>query len=180
MSDKNKVSSEDKALFRQAVKDVRRLDNKGQHYNQKKLPRIPSPTKSPPSDTSAHPELIETENYLRVDTDTPLFFARPGVQAKVLRRLRQGKVAISAEIDLHGLNKAEAKQTLLALITHSQTQAYRCIRIIHGKSRRQGEYPVLKNALNQWLPQLPAVLAYCSARPEHGGAGALYVLLKKV
>jgi len=53
------------------------------------------------------------------------------------------------------------------------------VRIIHGKgygSREQA--PVLKNSLNSWLRQHPDVLAFSSTRPEHGGTGAVHVLLR--
>jgi len=33
--------------------------------------------------------------------------------------------------------------------------------------------------VNSWLRQMDAVLAFCSARPNDGGTGAVYVLLKK-
>jgi DNA-nicking Smr family endonuclease len=38
---------------------------------------------------------------------------------------------------------------------------------------------VLKVKVNAWLRQKDAVLAFCSARPQDGGTGAVYVLLKK-
>ena len=41
------------------------------------------------------------------------------------------------------------------------------------------EVMLLKNALNSWLRQIPAVLAFCSAKPQHGGTGAVYVLLSR-
>jgi DNA-nicking Smr family endonuclease len=42
--------------------------------------------------------------------------------------------------------------------------------------------PVLKNALVGWLSHgrlSRFVLAFCSARPVDGGAGAIYVLLRR-
>jgi len=40
--------------------------------------------------------------------------------------------------------------------------------------------PVLKIKVNSWLRQKAQVLAFCSARPQDGDTGAVYVLLKKV
>jgi DNA-nicking Smr family endonuclease len=40
------------------------------------------------------------------------------------------------------------------------------------------EYPILKNEVNEWLRQIELVLAFCSARPEDGGRGAVYALLQ--
>ena len=38
---------------------------------------------------------------------------------------------------------------------------------------------MLKSYVNKWLPNLPEVMAFHSAQQHHGGAGAVYVLLKK-
>jgi len=38
---------------------------------------------------------------------------------------------------------------------------------------------VLKSHLVHWLPQLDDVQAFHTAQPKDGGAGALYVLLRK-
>jgi len=88
-------------------------------------------------------------------------YARPGVQNTVMRKLRKGNFAIQAELDLAG-------------------DDLRCVRIIHGKSGHiPGQPPRIKNMLARWLPARSQILALCSARPEDGGTGALYVLLRK-
>ena len=52
------------------------------------------------------------------------------------------------------------------------------VRIVHGKGLGSGPRgPVLKGAVNVWLRNSAAVLAFSSARPVDGGTGALYVLL---
>jgi DNA-nicking Smr family endonuclease len=54
------------------------------------------------------------------------------------------------------------------------------VRIIHGKGLSSaGKLPVLKGKVDAWLRQMDAVLAFCSARRNDGGTGALYVLLKR-
>ena len=45
--------------------------------------------------------------------------------------------------------------------------------------RSDGRGPVLKANARHWLQQCDEVLAFCSTLPEHGGTGAVYVLLKK-
>gem|GEM_PF-4872805 len=65
-------------------------------------------------------------------------------------------------------------------INAARDRDLRCVRIIHGKGRRQiDQAPRLKQLLARWLPSRPEVLALCSARPQDGGTGAVYVLLKK-
>jgi DNA-nicking Smr family endonuclease len=38
--------------------------------------------------------------------------------------------------------------------------------------------PVLKIRVQRWLTQWDEVLAFVTARAQHGGAGAVYVLLR--
>ncbi len=88
---------------------------------------------------------------------------------------------MQGEIDLHGLNGAAAKQQLVNFLQASISAGHRCVHIIHGKGyRSQDDHPILKNNINRWLRQHKDVQAFCSAAPRHGGAGAVYVLLKKV
>ena len=51
--------------------------------------------------------------------------------------------------------------------------------ILHGKGDRSSTPALLKSYVNKWLPALPQVMAFHSAQRHHGGAGAMYVLLKK-
>lgn len=52
------------------------------------------------------------------------------------------------------------------------------VKIVHGKGAHTGQ-TLLKTYVNGWLPQLPDVLAFVSALPRDGGAGAVYVLLRR-
>src|SRR2546429_5977710 len=59
----------------------------------------------------------------------------------------------------------------------------RCVLIVHGRGlNSKDQTPVLKERLKSWLARgRPArvVLAFTTARPCDGGAGALYVLLPR-
>jgi len=112
--------------------------------------------------------------------DVVLQFSRPGIQHKVLRKLRRGPSGNSAELDLHGMTVPIARQALLNFIRDCRLQRLRCVKIIHGKGLSSPHrQPVLKTRTNSWLRQCGDVLAFCPARPEDGGAGAVYVLLKQ-
>jgi DNA-nicking Smr family endonuclease len=107
-----------------------------------------------------------------------LVFQRPGIQDSVVRKLRRGHYRVQAEIDLHGLTAAEAKQALRQFVAVAVEQQLRCVRIIHGKGLRSGHRgPVLKGAVSGVLRRMGVVLAYVSARQVDGGTGAIYVLL---
>ena len=59
----------------------------------------------------------------------------------------------------------------------------RCLLIVHGRGlNSKDRTPVLKERLKTWLSRGRAshlVLAFATARPHDGGAGALYVLLRR-
>ena len=108
-----------------------------------------------------------------------LSFVQPGVQKQVFRKLKRGQYRIEAELDLHGMTKAQAQEELIGFIEQVRLEGLRCVRIIHGKgygSSNKG--PVIKPLVNRWLQRRSEVLAFCSARPVDGGTGAVYVLLK--
>ena len=108
-----------------------------------------------------------------------LSFCRPGIQNNVFKKLKKGQFSVGAELDLHGHTRPEAQVALARFIQVSRENNIRCVRIIHGKgygSSNQG--PIIKPLVNKWLQQRNEILAFCSARPNDGGTGAVYVLLK--
>lgn len=116
---------------------------------------------------------------LETETGEELSFIRPGLQHRLLRKLRRGHFSIGAELDLHGMTVALAQVELTIFLKQAQARGVRCVRIIHGKGlrSRQGR-PVLKFKLERWLRLREEVIAFSSARPVDGGTGAVYVLLK--
>lgn len=118
--------------------------------------------------------------YQEVQAETILSYHNPSIPKKRMQELKNGQIIWQAKLDLHGLNSDAAKEALIQFIIHQSQLEHRCLLIIHGKSGKKGEAPVLKNLINHWLPQFPQVIAFHSALPKQGGAGALYVLLKRI
>jgi DNA-nicking Smr family endonuclease len=111
-------------------------------------------------------------------TDDGLSFRRSGVGHDVVARLRRGHWAIQAEIDLHGLRREEARDSLAAFVRGAALRGQRCLRVVHGKGHGSpGRQPVLKAKVQRWLGQSEAVIAFAQASGPLGGAGALIVLL---
>ncbi len=111
-----------------------------------------------------------------------LDFKRPGVQNGVFRKLKQGRYEMEARLDLHRMRVARAREELFEFIEESHQLGLRCVQMIHGKGLSQGEREaaaVLKGCVDHWLRQLDVVQAFHSARPQHGGTGAVYILLRK-
>ena len=111
-------------------------------------------------------------------TDDGLSFRRNGVGHDVVTRLRRGHWAIQAELDLHGLRRDEARDTLAAFVRVAAQRGHRCLRVVHGKGHGSpGREPVLKGKVQRWLGQRSEVIAFAQASGPQGGAGALIVLL---
>lgn len=114
-----------------------------------------------------------------INTDDKLFFSQGGLQEKVLKTLRLGKIPQTQILDLHGATVAQARTLLSDFLNMCLQNDHRCVRIIHGKGKLSLTPPLLKNQVNNWLQQYPDVLAFCSAMPRDGGTGATYVLLRR-
>lgn len=104
---------------------------------------------------------------------------RTGLANTVLRDLRRGRWVIQAEVDLHGLNRDDARQQLAGFLSECLHLGRRCVRVIHGKGHGSPQkLSILRQLVRGWLAQRSEVLAYCQARPCDGGEGALLVLLQ--
>lgn len=175
----DKKADSDKDLFHQVTSNVRPI-------KQDRITPTPKHTKPVPTKTLEDEQQV-MDSLLSGDWDPgeiesgeELLFSRPGIQKTVFKKLRTGKYAVEAELDLHGNFANEARVLVGEFIHESQARGLRCVRIIHGKGLSSpNKKPVLKNKVNQWLQQIDAVLAFSSALPVDGGTGAVYVLLKK-
>jgi len=106
-----------------------------------------------------------------------------GLDPRVIKRLRRGEFAVQAHVDLHGMLKEEAKAELEAFLAKSRQQGRRCVLVVHGRGlHSKDQVPVLKESLKRWMHTARFarhVLGFSTARPHDGGAGAIYVLLKR-
>lgn len=180
MNTKKTDNVSDESLFLNAVSDVERLDTS----NKVVLRPAPLPAKLRPTD-SDEPEptddmLSDSGEMEKVLAETVLSNCRPGIQNRLFRKLRQGKLQITEEVDLHGLSLKQAKQVLLDFIQLAYPMEGCCVCIVHGKNNRSqaGQAPVMKQFVNYWLQQHPRVLAFHSAQPRDGGTGSVYAILK--
>jgi DNA-nicking Smr family endonuclease len=111
-----------------------------------------------------------------------LEFKRAGIQNGVYRKLRQGRYEAEARLDLHRMTVAIARRELFQFVQDCHQLGLRSVLLIHGKGEtpsERGQCSILKGCTNHWLRELDIVQAFHSARPQHGGTGAVYVLLRK-
>lgn len=110
------------------------------------------------------------------------------------RQIASGKIEIAARLDLHGDYQRDAHARLRAFLFNAYAKGHKTVLVITGKGaekepgdplgRAMGERQrgVLRRSVPQWLsdPDLRAiVLSFTEASTRHGGAGALYVQLRK-
>lgn len=105
-----------------------------------------------------------------------------GIDRKLLQRLKRGEPEPARHVDLHGEERRSARPLVESQLRAALAAGERCVLVVHGRGLRSEDGPVLKEALLEWLQAAPIsewVLAFASARPEDGGPGALYVLLRR-
>jgi DNA-nicking Smr family endonuclease len=152
-------SAEERALWRAATRDV--------------VPREaaeppPAPAEAAPVPRPAAPGAPQPRRDLAG--------AAAGLDRRSADALKRGRRAIEARLDLHGMTQDEAHGALDAFIARAEKSGLRCVLVITGRSG------VLRQAVPRWLNETPnrgRLLAFAEAQPRHGGAGALYLLLRR-
>lgn len=104
------------------------------------------------------------------------------------RRLNKGVVQPDVTIDLHGYTLTSAHGRLDSALELSIAAGHRAILLITGKARsdeqrrREGGRGAIRAAISDWLAasrHASHIAAVRRAHPRHGGAGALYIILRR-
>ena len=182
MSKSRKPPADDDALWREVTRTVTPLPGR----------RVP-PVEPPPPPAADRKAPTTAGDLRRKAMRAPLPVApaslpqlkpgtAPGVDRRTSERVRKGRMAIDGRIDLHGMTQAAAHTALNGFIQHSFRKGRRVVLVITGKGNIGQGGGVLRAEVPNWLNQEPVrekVLAFFPAQPKDGGAGALYVLLKR-
>ncbi|MBQ7611563.1 MAG: Smr/MutS family protein [Spirochaetaceae bacterium] len=91
---------------------------------------------------------------------------------------RADRIAIDAEIDLHGMTRDEAESALQAFFSHAVRSKYKKVLIIHGKGNHSQGEPVLKKFVQGFLEKNQYAGKSGTEKAIHGGSGATWVMLK--
>jgi len=173
---------DDEELFLGAMDGVVPLSNRGQ----------PAPTLPPNPrivDENAEAlarlsELVSGQGPFDItDSDEFIEGSAPNVDEQLMRTLRRGDFAVQGHLDLHGMTRVEAREAVERFLHAARRDGKRCVLLVHGRGlNSKDQIPVLKENLKGWLNRGRIgreVLAFATARPHDGGAGAVYVLLRR-
>ena len=169
-------SRDDRALWRKTMRDVTPL----------------APTRPARAPEAAEPEIEPAPAPRPRVVATPAKRARslpplapgesPGVDRRTAEKFRRGQLAVEARLDLHGMTQADAHRALASFIQQAHASGLRTVLVITGKGGFGDARGVLRDAVPRWLNESDLrqrVLSCSWAQPKHGGAGALYVLLRR-
>jgi DNA-nicking Smr family endonuclease len=179
-----RLSSDEIALWLSVAKTVAPLPTSQLPSTEVAKPEIAKIDKPEPA-KEAHPKAAPTPAPAPQSEA-----ARPPPLAPLDRRLRQklsrGRAGPDAAIDLHGLTSQEAHIALRQFLLNAQSEGAKLVLVVTGKGERGGfdeRVPgVLRRSVPLWLRAAEyhsLVVGFEEASRPHGGAGALYVRLRR-
>src|SRR4030095_7332486 len=171
-------TDEDARLFRDAIGGVRPLKRVAAPPPRKPRPP-PEPAQSTQDEARVREELlVHAFDPASIEVGDEIHYLKQGQPERLLKRLRRGQFSVRAELDLHEMTTAVAREAIRSFLDECLARGEYCVRIVHGKGlRSRSDGPVLKRLTATLLARRKDVLAYASARPAQGGTGAVVVLL---
>jgi DNA-nicking Smr family endonuclease len=180
-----KKDADDNDLFRAVMQDVKPL--------KRRTPRATPPLVSPSKLISVKKALPKKSLIRHQAAALPLPPVKPkqssighgdiaGLDRRTGQRFKRGQLPVEARLDLHGLTQAQAHRELHGFLSRQYMAGKRCVIVVTGKGVGKDGGGVLRAAVPHWLndsPNREKVLAFEYARQKDGGAGALYVLMKR-
>jgi DNA-nicking Smr family endonuclease len=186
MARKRALTEEERELFETTLEDARPLKKAPRRPKQKKR-ATPQPAPPPSVTKKAEPKPAAAAPARRT----------VGIDGNTAARLQRGTIDPQARLDLHGLTERDAHRALLTFLREARLRKLRLILIVTGKGEsgpsRGGETDfdlgfdmrmrgILRKMTPRWLKE-PGVAELIAdvreAHRRHGGAGALYVYLRK-
>ena len=171
----------DDAVWQKLAASVRPLKQRKKPLAETKKPADEKPARR--SRPAPRPVSGNTRPLVQPATPRPADLRlgdQAGLDSQSRRRLLRGQFDIDARLDLHGLTAASAYQRLVQFVEQAHARQLRMLLVITGKGKA-GE-GVLRREVPGWLKQPPLsrrVLAITEATGPDGGAGALYVRLRR-
>jgi DNA-nicking Smr family endonuclease len=187
MSRRRSLSDEERALWTGVARSIKPLRHShraaevSEPTQSAKVPINVPPKSLAKTETSAPPREARPENV--PEKKTP---ALAPLGRRLKQRVARGREPIDARLDLHGFTQTQAHAALLRFLRRAQADGVRMVLVVTGKGTSKGgethERGVLKRQVPLWLslPEFRSlVVGFEDAHIGHGGAGALYVRLRR-
>lgn len=175
----SRLDETEKNEFMLAMRNATPLRGKG-----RQVAPGPKTLASPPAVDPDFAELLgEKLEFALLWSDEYLEGRVSDLDELLMNRLREGQMSPEAHLDLHGLNAPQAFEELKFFIRSSWYKGLRVVLVVTGRGRNSpAGQSVLRHKIQTWLVQEPfkrVVLAFCTALPQDGGPGSVYVLLRR-
>jgi len=184
-------------LFRQAMAGVRRLDDDGpdprspgrtgRKQDQSAAPSVPvAATKKnlPREEVTARRTFLQEVEKLQLDVRFKDHLPEEDelrlLTGNRLRQLKRGIIQLDRQLDLHGLTREEALESLAPFLQSARLAGEKGVLVITGKGTHSTEGPVLQQVVAAWLRDQgrDLIAEYAPAPREMGGGGALVIVLR--
>ena len=166
-----RLSAEERALWRKVVSTVRPIDGRAAPAAEpaSELPATPRPRAAPAPKAASR----KTQPGTTLDASWD-------------RRLTRGAVQPDAFLDLHGHNLDTAWRLLDQRLEDAIGHGDRLFLLVTGNAPSAGRQGsgrgAIRAAVGDWLAasrHAGEIAAVRNAHPRHGGAGALYIILRR-
>ncbi|HEV3246042.1 MAG TPA: Smr/MutS family protein [Beijerinckiaceae bacterium] len=182
---RGRLTEEDLRLWAEVVRSIKPLRGKTAPEASAEAPPARQDQDAAASSAPKRDAISRPRNQERRSNAGPLQPPLATLERRLLQRLRRGRTAPGAVIDLHGLRQEEARRRLLAFLHDCQASGKKTAIVITGKGGPNpalaGERGVLRRAVPLWLamPDLRAlVIGFEEAGAGLGGAGALILRIR--
>lgn len=145
------------------------------------------------------PDKVTVKRQVAAPVPKPVAPARVRIQPKPIttatldatwdRNLRNGQVEPDRVVDLHGLTLDGAHRRSIDAVARAVREGDRIVVLITGRAPAKGtsriDMPlrgIIRASIADWLAASPVanqIAAVRAAHPRHGGAGAIYVVLRR-
>jgi DNA-nicking Smr family endonuclease len=183
-----RLDPDEEALWKRVTATIRPIA--------RRTPKSPSITTAEAGVAPAPPPVTARKGRvppLRVPAATPVTQQRPladSLDGGWDRRLRRGATQPDWTVDLHGHSLDSARSMLDRVLDQAIAEGIRVVLVITGKPPRDDDRGgdgrprrgLIRASIGQWLQSsrhAARIAAVRNAHPRHGGAGALYVILRR-
>jgi DNA-nicking Smr family endonuclease len=178
-----RLSPEERAVWGRVAETVRRANDIAPVAN--------SPVEQPRQPAEEKPRAKAKAPVAAPPRKPPAQLAKPGVtlDGSWDRRLASGGAVPERTIDLHGCTVDQAHRLLVEEVERSIADDVRIVLVVTGKAPRSDasriDLPlrgIIRASIHDWIAasgHAGKIAAIRAAHPRHGGAGALYIILRR-